>query len=97
MPNDLLGFVEGRSSWARLGVSIHITAPKIDPGYHKRITLEIFNHSEFSYELVCGEDQPCQLILMRLSTPLEEGELYGASPLEDIFAEADEPIPSRLC
>jgi len=29
IPPDLAGFVEGRSSWARIGVTIHVTAPKI--------------------------------------------------------------------
>ena len=29
IPHDLVGLVEGRSSWARLGITIHVTAPKI--------------------------------------------------------------------
>ena len=43
MPNDLMGLVEGRSSWARVGLSVHLTAPKIDPGFDGTITLEIAN------------------------------------------------------
>ncbi len=43
LPFDLAGRVEGRSRLARLGVGVHITAPKIDPGFTNRITLEIFN------------------------------------------------------
>jgi dCTP deaminase len=39
IPNDLVGLVEGRSSWARIGVTIHVTAPKIDPGFDAQITL----------------------------------------------------------
>src|SRR5271163_4080111 len=45
IPNDLMGLVEGRSSWARLGISVHVTAPKIDPGFDAPITLELTNHS----------------------------------------------------
>lgn len=41
VPPDLMGLVEGRSSWARVGVTIHITAPKIDPGFDGQITLEM--------------------------------------------------------
>ena len=32
IPPDLVGLVEGRSSWARVGVTIHVTAPKIGSG-----------------------------------------------------------------
>ena len=43
LSNRLSGRVEGRSRLARLGVGVHITAPKIDPGFHNQITLEIFH------------------------------------------------------
>jgi dCTP deaminase len=94
LPNDLMGLVEGRSSWARFGVSVHITAPKIDPGYHQPITLELFNHSESTYELEAGVDQPCQLMFFRLSTELKPEEAYGHSA-DDIFAEIATPIPVK--
>ena len=41
LPLDLAGRVEGRSRLARLGVGVHITAPKIDTGFKNQITLEI--------------------------------------------------------
>jgi dCTP deaminase len=41
VPSDLLGRVEGRSSWGRLGLRIHSTAGFIDPGFRGKITLEI--------------------------------------------------------
>ena len=43
LSNLLSGRVEGRSRLARLGVGIHVTAPKIDPGFNNPITLEIFH------------------------------------------------------
>jgi dCTP deaminase len=43
IPNDLVGLVEGRSSFARIRVTIHLTAPKIDPGFSGTITLEMAN------------------------------------------------------
>lgn len=92
LPNDLMGWVEGRSSWARFGVGVHVTAPKIDPGYGQPITLELFNLSEVSYELKPQEDQPCQLILIQLSTPLKPQESYGSSPA-DFFAKFATPVP----
>jgi dCTP deaminase len=78
LSNDLMGLVEGRSSWARFGVGVHITAPKIDPGYGQPITLELFNLSEAAYELQPEVDQPCQLMLMQVSTALGEDEIYGS-------------------
>ena len=35
--------VEDRSRLARMGVGVHITAPKIDPGFDNHITLELFH------------------------------------------------------
>ncbi len=94
IPNDLVGFVEGRSSWARTGVSIHLTAPKIDPGFDGTITLEIANMGRVSVELKAEEDLPAQLMFFRVSTPLEETELYGADEA-DIFQYQSDPIPHR--
>jgi dCTP deaminase len=94
LPHDLMGLVEGRSSWARLGISVHVTAPKIDPGFNAPITLELTNHSKMSVMLVAGEDQPCQLILVKLSKPLKPEEMYGASA-EDIFADQKKPTGGK--
>ena len=92
LPNDLMGLVEGRSSWARFGVGVHITAPKIDPGYNQPITLELFNLSEAAYELVPEEDQPCQLMLVKLTKRLRSDETYGSLP-GDFFATHSTPVP----
>lgn len=90
LPNDLMGLVEGRSSYARFGVGIHVTAPKIDPGYNNRITLELTNHSRAAYKIVAGEDgiSICQLILLRLSTPLDQDQIRGGSNKELTIAQA---------
>lgn len=94
LPHDLMGLVEGRSSWARMGVGIHVTAPKIDPGWDKPITLELTNHSRANYELEAGVERPCQLMLLKLSKPLTKAQLYGTSS-EHIFAGSDRPIPTK--
>ena len=92
IPPDLVGLVEGRSSWARLGVSIHITAPKIDPGFHGTITLEMANLGGATVELRAVEDRPAQLILIRNTGGLQEEDLYGSDG-SDIFQHQNEPIP----
>lgn len=46
IPEDIVGIVDGKSSLARLGLSIHQTAGYIDPGFHGNITLELKNESD---------------------------------------------------
>lgn len=43
LPENVAAQIEGRSSFARLGIQIHMTANLIDPGFHGSITFEIFN------------------------------------------------------
>jgi len=43
LPEFLAGEVEGRSSFARLGLEIHMTAGFVDPGFEGVLTFEIFN------------------------------------------------------
>jgi dCTP deaminase len=94
IPNNLVGFVEGRSSFARVGVTIHVTAPKIDPGFIGNITLEMVNFGKVAVELRAAIDLPAQLILMELTSPLEEAQLYGSGS-KDLFQNQTEPIPNK--
>ncbi|MCY4471871.1 MAG: dCTP deaminase [Kistimonas sp.] len=43
LPDDLVGWLDGRSSLARLGLMVHATAHRIDPGWRGQIVLECFN------------------------------------------------------
>jgi dCTP deaminase len=73
--------VEGKSSLARCGVGIHITAPTIHSGFKGQIQLEMFNHSTLRVKLVPGM-RVCQLIFeMCLGTPQKgyEGMFAGQS------------------
>jgi deoxycytidine triphosphate deaminase len=90
----IMGLVEGRSSLARLGIGIHLTAPKIDPGFKGRITLEMNNNGNVDVELVAGESRVCQLIFVMISRPLTDTEMYGGSP-DDVFADQHTPIPAH--
>jgi dCTP deaminase len=53
--------VEGKSSLARLGIGIHITAPTIHAGFQGTIQLEICNHGSVRVRLMAGMPV-CQLI-----------------------------------
>lgn len=92
MPNDLMGLVEGRSSWARVGLSVHLTAPKIDPGFDGTITLEIANMGPVTVQLVAEEDEPAQLMLMQVTPALDDSDLYGTADT-DIFQYQSTPTP----
>ena len=72
LPLHLAGRVEGRSRLARLGVGVHITAPKIDPGFYNRITLEIYNLGPWTMELTGGM-WICTLLLEQLIRPAQRG------------------------
>lgn len=53
LPKDLEASIEGRSSWARLGLII-ATAVMIDPGFKGCITLELANLSDVPIKLYPG-------------------------------------------
>jgi dCTP deaminase len=95
IPADLVGLVEGRSSWGRMGISIHVTAPKIDPGYDAQITLEMANFGSIPVNLRARIDQPAQLMLIRLSSPVAKADLYGTKA-DDAFQGQAAPVPQKV-
>jgi dCTP deaminase len=65
--------VEGRSSLARIGIIVHLTAPTIHSGFGGNITLEMINFSPFYLKMVPDKTRICQLIVERLeSDPTRE-------------------------
>lgn len=57
--------IEGRSSIGRLGVTVHVTAGFIDPGFNGQITLEIANLNRYPVTLYTGM-RVAQLAFQRL-------------------------------
>jgi dCTP deaminase len=51
IPDDLVGWLDGRSSLARLGLVVHLTAGRIDPGWHGQIVLEFYNNGKLPLAL----------------------------------------------
>ena len=78
IPPHLIGLVEGRSTYARVGLSMHQTAPWIQPGWTGQITLEIRNSGPLIIALQPLLDRPCQLTFFPLSSKLGADETYGA-------------------
>lgn len=68
MPNDMAAFIEGRSTYARFGLSIHATAPLIEPGWTGQIALEIKNDGPNKLCLTPWLDRVSQLIFFKLSS-----------------------------
>ncbi|VVB65319.1 dCTP deaminase, dUMP-forming [Candidatus Gugararchaeum adminiculabundum] len=46
--NDLMGKLEGRSRYARMGLAVHVTSALVQPGSSNRQVLEIVNLSPFT-------------------------------------------------
>ncbi|MBD1388583.1 dCTP deaminase [Neiella sp. HB171785] len=51
LPADVVGWLDGRSSLARLGLMVHVTAHRIDPGWSGRIVLEFMNSGKLPLAL----------------------------------------------
>ncbi|HZY95448.1 MAG TPA: dCTP deaminase [Candidatus Bathyarchaeia archaeon] len=72
VPGWLAANVQGKSSLARAGLAVHITAPHINPGFVARITLEMYNHGPWNLELIPGKDLVCQVIFYKLTSPVSK-------------------------
>lgn len=92
LPTDICGWLDGRSSLARLGLMVHITAHTIDPGWDGKITLEFFNSGRFPLALKPGM-RICALSFEPLSTPTSRP--YFAKKGAK-YRNQDAPIPSRI-
>jgi dCTP deaminase len=64
LPDDLCGFLEGRSRFARLGLMIHVTSAFVQPGVANRQVLEMSNVAVRPLRIHAGV-RLCQLVLMR--------------------------------
>ncbi len=74
LPLHLAARIEGKSSLARLGLSVHVTAPTVMAGFEGRLYLEMNNVGPFPIRLNAGM-KIAQLILEHVGLPALEG--YG--------------------
>ncbi len=68
IPDDLVGWLDGRSSLARLGLMVHVTAGRIDPGWKGQVVLEFYNLGKMPLALK-PEMIICALSFETLSSP----------------------------
>jgi dCTP deaminase len=64
LADDLCGFLEGRSRFARLGLMIHVTSAFVQPGVDNKQVLEMSNVSGHPLRIHRGV-RICQLVVMR--------------------------------
>lgn len=67
--SGLAARVEGRSSLARLGLAVHITAPTVHAGFEGPVVLEIKNLGPFTLKIEPGKTCICQMIFEMVSSP----------------------------
>lgn len=91
IPKNMIGLVEGRSTYARMGLSMHQTAPWIQPGWSGPIVLEISNHGKFTIKLTPLIDRPCQLTFFELKSTLPEELAYGGRA-SDAYKDQSHPL-----
>jgi dCTP deaminase len=92
LPHDLTAFVEGRSSIGRMGLFIQ-NAGWVDPGFHGRITLELYNANSLPIKLEAGR-RICQLVFCRMSSSASrpyQGKYQGQTTTigSRVFKDAD--------
>lgn len=69
LPNDLLGRLEGRSSIARLGITVHSTAAVFEPGWIGTATMELSNLGRMPVALYPGM-RICAFSFQTVSSPV---------------------------
>lgn len=74
LPTDIAAQIEGRSSFARLGIQVHMTANLVDAGFEGCLTLEIKNNGPSTVVLYPGM-RFAQLRLFKLNSASKQG--YG--------------------
>jgi deoxycytidine triphosphate deaminase len=90
MPTNCAGKIEGRSSFARLGLSIHCTGDFINPGWQGYMPLQLSNVGPYPLRLA-PYFSICQLMLVPLASEPERS--YGDEALRSKYVN-DEGGPS---
>ena len=72
LPNHLAARIEGKSSLARFGLSVHVTAPTVIAGFAGNLFLEMHNVGPFAIELSQGM-RIAQLIVEHVGLPPSQG------------------------
>ncbi|MEK7453020.1 MAG: dCTP deaminase [Patescibacteria group bacterium] len=87
LPNNIVAFVEGRSSIGRMGLFIQ-NAGWVDPGFEGKITLELYNANSLPIKLQ-ADRRICQLVFCRMDKDAE-------NPYRGKYQGQDKSVGSRV-
>lgn len=90
IPDDIAARVEGKSTWGRRGLLVHLTAGFIDPGFQGQVTLELLNVSAQTMQLTPGI-RIAQVSFHQLSGPAARP--YGSPKLNSHYQGQLGPTP----
>ena len=102
LPDDLVARLEGRSSIARLGITVHSTAAVFEPGWNGTATMELSNLGRMAVALYPGM-RICSFTFEQMSSPAlvpynrKQGNKYAgqiqprASLLSEEVSKGEEP------
>ncbi|GAB6055984.1 dCTP deaminase [Methanobacterium alkalithermotolerans] len=93
IPSNLVARVEGRSSMGRLGITMHVTAGYIDPGFWGKITLEISNIGKMPVALYPGQ-RVCQIVFETMTSPSQKP--YGHPDRDSKYMGQQRPETSKI-
>jgi dCTP deaminase len=102
LPDDLLGRLEGRSSIARLGITVHSTAAVFEPGWIGTATMELSNLGRMPVALYPGM-RICAFSFEEVSSPVlvpyrkKVGNKYAGqvTPRASLLAEENRAVAGR--
>lgn len=92
LPNDLMGRLDGRSSLGRLGLVVHSTAARFDPGWSGKAVMELGNMGIMPVVLYTGM-RVCALTFEMLSSPSQNP--YGSKSTHK-YASQEKPQASKI-
>lgn len=92
LPNDILGRLEGKSSLARLGILVHSTAARFDPGWDGAPVLELGNLGPKPAILYCGMPI-CAFTFEKLAAPVK---MSYAGSRSDRYSGSKKAVASKI-
>lgn len=93
LPDNLVARVEGRSSIGRLGITMHVTAGYVDPGFHGKITLELSNVGKMPVAIY-PRQRVCQIVFETMTSPSERP--YGHPERDSKYMGQKSPEASKI-
>lgn len=92
LPNNIMGRLDGRSSLGRLGLVVHSTAARFDPGWKGKAVMEIGNLGTMPVVLYSGM-RICAMTFETLTSPAEIPYLRQK---DHKYADQDKQIASKI-